>query len=407
MSDFFGLPSGTGTTSTDSMGFSLADYASIRNGSYHKLLKATYAEEEKNANASSSEKADTKQVLTAISDTAAGLKDSVSAVQKLFETKQDENGFKHVDYDEDKMYKAIKDFIDNYNSTVDEASRADDNSILRAAKNMVSYTTANKNALDDIGISIGSDNKLSIDKEKFQAASKGSVQSIFQSSGGYAEQISAKASALGIRSANAAEKAERSSSKSNSSSALKSIATSSDNAKTLGKIQDAAEEAKKSLTALLETGSKSKFNKTSKMDENGKYAWDYDKDSIYKAVKDFINDYNDLLEETDGSSTNSIEQARKTLTNYAEANESALAKVGITIDSDNNLSINESKFKNADMANVEDLFQGSGSFGRNALQQITKIDTYAEREAAKSNTYGSTGAYTNNYNSGDWYNSII
>lgn len=405
MADFFGLSSGSGNTTNDSFGFSLADYASIKNGSYRKLLASNYANEEKAA--AEAKKTDTKQSLTAISDTASGLKNSIDAVQKLFETKKDENGFKHVSYDEDKMYKAIKDFIDNYNSTIDEASKSDNKTLLRAAKNMVSFTEANKNALDDIGITVGSDNKLSIDKDKFKDASKGSVQSIFQSSGGYAEQISAKASSLALRSANAAKKVDESSSKSSSSSALKSIATSTDSAKTLGKIQDAAEDAKKSLTTLLESGSKSKFNKVTKQDENGKYYMDYDKDSIYKAVKDFVKDYNTLLDESENTSTSSIEQARKTLVNYAEANKSALSKVGITIGSDGSLSVNETSFKNADMEKVKDLFQKSGSFGKMAWQQIEKMGTYAEREASKSNTYSNNGTYTNNFNSGDWFTSSI
>ena len=134
---------------------------------------------------------------------------------------------------------------------------------------------------------------------------------------------------------------------------------------------------------------------------------DYDKDAIYKAVKSFVKDYNKLVDETEDSDTRSILQARKTMINQTKANKTALAAVGITIDSDNNLSIDEEKFKNADMAKVKDLFQGVNSFGDKTKTQITKIDTYAEKEAAKANTYSDTGSYSNNYTSGDWYNSYI
>ncbi len=409
MSNFFASDSffsGASSTS-DSAGFSLADYASIRNGSYKKLLQATYKDESgSNSKTSSSESATSKQTLNAISDSASALKNSISDVQKLFETKKDENGREYVDYDEDKMYKALKDFVDNYNSTVDDAAKADDKGVLRAAQSMVSFTKANEKALSAIGIKVGTDNKLSIDKDKFKDASKARVHSLFKSGSGYAEQIDAKASNISFRSTDAAKKVEKSSS-SSKSSALKSISTSSDSSKVLGKIQDAAESAKKSLVALLETGSKSKFNKVTKVDENGRYSLDYDKDAIYKSVKDFVNGYNDLMDQTKDSSTSSIEQSRKTLVNYAKANEKAFAEIGITIDSDDNLSINETKFKNADMDKVKALFQNSGSFGRNALQQITKIASSAENEASKSNTYNSIGTYTDNFNSGDWYTSSI
>ena len=53
------------------------------------------------------------------------------------------------------------------------------------------------------------------------------------------------------------------------------------------------------------------------------------------------------------------------------------------------------------------MFQGSGSLGAELEAQISKIDTYAGLQASKSNTYGGSGNYTYNYNSGDLYNSMI
>ena len=95
------------------------------------------------------------------------------------------------------------------------------------------------------------------------------------------------------------------------------------------------------------------------------------------------------------------------MTNYVLANKSALSALGITIGSDNKLSISESTFKDADMSKVKSLFQGKGSLGEQMQQQITKIASYAESEASKSNTYNDNGSYSYNYNSGDWYNSMF
>lgn len=404
MSSIFGYDSfgASNNSSSNSMGFSLVDYASIKNGSYRKLVAAHYANEEKEANGSSSTSSvkDSKQTLTSISDSAKDVKDSISSIQSLF--KKSANGT--VDYDEEEMYKSVKDFISNYNSFVDSAANSDTNAILKAAKNMVTYTTANKKALSAIGITVGSDNKLSIDEDKFKEASKGRVQSVFQSAGGYAYQISAKASSISTTSDGLAKKVSSSDSKKSHSSSLQSIGTSSDSTKTLGSIQEAAKEAKKSLATLLESGYKSKFNKVTKTDENGKYYMDYDKDAIYAAVKDFIKDYNTLMDKTEDSKTSSISQARKTMVNYAAANKSSLSEIGITIDSDNNLSINEDVFKKADMSKVKDLFQNKESFGKQAEAQITKMELYAENEATKSNTYSNNGSYSYNFNSGDWFN---
>ena len=405
-SDLFGLGNSSSSSGNDSFGINLADYASIKNGSYRKLLAANYAktQAEEGTSSSTSGVKDSKQTLNAISDAASDLQNSISTVTSLFKTEKDENGRTVVNYDEDKMYKALKDFVNNYNSLLDEVENAESTNLLRTATSLVSFTKANQKTLESVGISVGSDNKLSINEDKFKEASKGSVQSLFQSTGGYAYQIDAKASSLKITADNLAKKAQSSDS-SKKSGLSSSLSSSKDSTKTLANIQEAAEKASKSLAVLLESGYKSKFNTVTKKDENGKYYEDYDKDGIYSAVKDFIKDYNSLLDKTEDSSTSSIAQARKALINYAKANESALKEIGITIDSDNNLVIDKDKFMNADMAKVKALFQNSGSFGKQVESQYTKIEIYAKNEASKSNTYSNSGNYSYNYNSGDWFNS--
>ena len=394
--------------SADFLGISYTDYASIKNGSYRKLVSSYYQKElEESGVSSSSASKDSEQTLTSIQKAADNLKTSAQTLldkgsKSLFMTKTDEKGNSYTDYDTDAVYKAVKSFVDNYNETVDAATESDTMSILRTAKNMVSFTSANEKALSEVGITVGSDNKLSIDEDKFKSASKARVQSLFQSSGGYAYQISAKATSLKSYAATEAKKAG-----STDKATITSTSTSKDTSKTLGSIQEAADEASKSLEKLLKTGSSSVFEKVTKTNENGQKVTDYDKDAIYKSVKSFVKDYNKLVDETEDSDTRSILQARKTMINQTKANKTALAAVGITIDSDNNLSIDEEKFKNADMAKVKDLFQGVNSFGDKTKTQITKIDTYAEKEAAKANTYSDTGSYSNNYTSGDWYNSYI
>lgn len=418
MSNIFGYDSFGSQSSSSSnglFGINLVDYASIRNGSYRKLVSAHYANqkaEEEGSSSSSNGVKDSKQTLNSITNAASNLKDSASALlakgnKALFQTKTDANGNSYVDYDTDKMYKAVKEFADNYNSMLDAAANSEDTKILRSAKNMVSYTEANKKALAAVGITVGSDNKLTVDEDDFKAASKARVQSLFNDTGSYAYQISSKADSIKFTSTDLAKKADYNSSQTYKSSLKSSISTSKDSTKTLGNIQDAADDAKKSLAVLLESGYKSKFNKVTTTDKNGNTVTDYDKDAIYKAVSDFINDYNTLLKKTDDSKTSNITQARKTMTNYVQANKSALSAMGITIGSDNKLSISESTFKDADMSKVKSLFQDKDSLGKQLEQQITKINTYAESEASKSNTYKDNGSYSYNYNSGDWYNSLF
>ncbi len=388
------------SASSDLLGISYTDYASIRNGSYGKLLKTYYQQELDNSSAGTT---DTKQTLTSIDSAASDLKDSAAKLlskgkDSLFTTKTDEAGNSYVDYDTDEVYKAVKDFVDNYNSLLDAAADTDTTSILRSAVSLVSYTEANKNALAEVGITVGTDNKLSIDKDKFEEASKARVQSLFQSTGGYAYQINSKAGMISNHASLAAEKASDESTKSSSSSAITSTSTSKDSTKTLAAIREAASDAQDTLSALRTLGSKNLFTKT-----NG----EYDVDAISDAVKSFIKDYNTLLEKTGDSNTSDIKQARSTMMNYIEANKSSLSSVGITIGSDGSLSVDSEKFNAADMSIVKSLFQGSGSMGAQVEAQISKIDTYAEIQASKSNTYSGSGSYSSTYTSGDLYNSLI
>ena len=88
-------------------------------------------------------------------------------------------------------------------------------------------------------------------------------------------------------------------------------------------------------------------------------------------------------------------------------NEKMLEKVGITVDEDNQLKIDEKTFKAADMATVKGLFNERGGYGYQVSAQTSMINYYAENEASKSNTYTNSGTYTYNYNSGTLYSEGI
>lgn len=186
-----------------------------------------------------------------------------------------------------------------------------------------------------------------------------------------------------------------------------STSVSRDDAKTLARIESAADDMKDSAAALQANGTKSLFKEVTVKGEDGKETTGYDTDAIYKAVKKFADDYNSLLDTASESDTTSILRAAKNMTNYTKINERLLSKAGITIGSDNKLTVDEEAFKKSDMRNVRDLFQTRGSYGYQIMTQASMIDAHAKTEAAKANTYGKTGMYTYNYNTGELYNSGI
>lgn len=176
--------------------------------------------------------------------------------------------------------------------------------------------------------------------------------------------------------------------------------TAADSTKTLASIENAATDLKASAETLYKSGSSSPFKK----DANGAY----DTDAIYKAVNSFVSDYNTMVSAADKSETARITKTAASMVNVTKVNAKALSAVGITINSaDNTLKIDEEAFKKADMSKVKSLFSGNGSYAYSTAVNASMINSYAQTESAKSNTYNGTGNYTYNYNTGELYNSIF
>jgi hypothetical protein len=179
--------------------------ASIKNGSYKKLLSAYYSKTDSSSDSSSSSTSSTSTSQTKINaasvrDNAADLSDSIDALNKtsLWQKKEktDDDGNKTTSYDTDAIYKAVKSYVDNYNTMISSTGNSSDNTVLRSASTAVSTTKANKNLLAEIGISIGSDNKLTIDEDDFKAADMTTVKSLFQGAGSYGKSIQSNTSMM-------------------------------------------------------------------------------------------------------------------------------------------------------------------------------------------------------------------
>lgn len=225
---FSSLNTGSKTTSSiGNWGINLADYASLRSGSYGKLLRSYYSEvvnggeTSKNTSknisktiATTSTAKDSTETLARVESAAEGLKESADALFKkgktsVFEKKSitDEEGNTTYDYDTDKIYKAVKDFTEKYNSVVSEVKDSKVSGIQSAASSMIRMTKINEKMLGKIGITIGEDNKLSLSEEDFKKADMNQVKSMFNTTGAYGYQMSAQASIIDYHAQNEASKA--------------------------------------------------------------------------------------------------------------------------------------------------------------------------------------------------------
>ena len=213
MSFNFGSDFGSFFSTSGNSGMSnfLSDYASIKNGSYGKLLKSYYkkANSSSSSNSSSAKRTNTtvddilkekmersRKVETAESKAYTKVKSTTSDLQKsvdkitnsktLFEekllTSVDENGVetREFGYDKDAIYKAVSDFVKNYNSVLTAANSTGSSSITSRMDSMVKATYDNRDGLKELGITIKADNTLSIDKDAFMKADMGKVQNVFK-----------------------------------------------------------------------------------------------------------------------------------------------------------------------------------------------------------------------------------
>ena len=184
----------------------------------------------------------------------------------------------------------------------------------------------------------------------------------------------------------------------------KSISTAADSAKTLSEIEKAADAMKESADSLLVKGSKSVFRKKN---EKATVSEEYDTDAIYKAVSGFVTDYNDLLSKTSAASSKNLQSKADTLAAVTSANAKLLSRVGITVNSDSSLSLDEEVFKKSDMGTVKNLFGTTGAYGYKVSAQASMIDYTAVKESTRSNTYTANGTYSNVYSAGNILNSFF
>lgn len=196
--DFSALLGGT----TNSSGSLLSDYASIKNGSYGKLVKAYYAKQDAQ---SASQSGDTTQKLTLMRSGADSLKKSADALnndslwEKKKVTKTDEKSGEKIeaeDYDWDAIIKAVKSFVEDYNFVVGEAGNSNTKNVLRNAAWMTGITDKNRNLLAKVGITIGKGNKLELDEDALKKADISSLKTVFTGYNSFVSKISGKAGSI-------------------------------------------------------------------------------------------------------------------------------------------------------------------------------------------------------------------
>lgn len=191
------------SNSNSGTGLDLTDYYAIKNGSYGKLMKAYYKNQD--TEKAAKEQGDTKQELKLMKSGAESLQKSAAALmdeslweKKVIKKKDEKTGEETEvkDYDWEAITKAVKTFVEDYNNVIGKAADSDTKDVLRNAARMTSTTGEMEKLLGQVGIKIDKDNKLSVDEEKLKSASIGTMKTLFTGMHSFADKMVQKASAI-------------------------------------------------------------------------------------------------------------------------------------------------------------------------------------------------------------------
>lgn len=142
-------------------------------------------------------------------------------------------------------------------------------------------------------------------------------------------------------------------------------------------VKSEAEEAINSLNKLMDD---SLFKKVDVTDKDGNKTYDYDKEKILEKVNAFVEDYNSMIKGAGEMDGDNALKAGVRLVDQMKVYKSALSQIGISIEGDNTLKVDEDAFNEADMTDVKSLFTGNVSMGKNIQTKMLQLYSAANTD---------------------------
>lgn len=382
-SSLLGGSSSSGGTGASTL---LSDYASIKNGSYGKMMKAYYAKQK--AAEAEEDEATAKKNSKTTKDAS-----SASAAKKFYDTASGMNALNYSADNIDELYDKVSAFVKDYNAMMTSASKSKNASVQAQADALNDYTYQNYKLFAKVGITMNSDRTLSIDEDTFKkvnektgATNVPTLTTLFKGFGSFADKAADRASKI-YRLAGDGEAVT--SAKAKYAGTMGSASASSSTDSTSSK-KGTSKTAKDSKSADLASALYKSVEKMSSMTIDNS-----NKSGVYNVFSSLISDYNALIKKSSESENSNVIKQTDYLKDLIKSNKSAFEKIGVTVKSDQSLSIDEDKFKAADMSNVKKLFTGSYSFADKMTDRINQIYRYATQgESLNGQTYNSQGAYS-------------
>ena len=358
----------------------LSDYASIKNGSYAKLMKTYYGTGLNSSTVSADRKSNSSNVLDKILEEKknpkvskeaqeanaklttglSSLKTSVSTLQSSKTYTDTENGQSAAD----KVVSAMKAYVTNYNDVVSAAKGSTLSGKTAYVANMMSSTAANAGKLSEIGVTINANGTLDLNEAKLKAAGTSKVQELFSADNimSYGSTIASRVQFAGTSSStNAAGSAE------------------TDN--TTGGASSLKADARKLASDELYERVK---------DKDGNETNRYDIDKIFATAKSFVSNYNKMFDSAESSSNSGVVANLSYIREKTARNADALKQFGISVDQKGRMKIDEAAFKKSDMSQVQQFFK---DYGSSIATNASLVDYYMTTKASAASGYTASGEY--------------
>ncbi len=159
-----------------------SDLSMIKSGTYKKLVSAYY---DKYGSGNDTDDGISGEIsnLKKVSADSMNLKDSVSGLRRIDFSDKDKS---------DDSAAAAKKFVDSYNSLIDDSVKVNRQGVLKDTLSLVNYMKKNAGMLNELGMKLGSDNKITFDEDKWKNAYSTSKSSMFNGVGSFGYRASYK-----------------------------------------------------------------------------------------------------------------------------------------------------------------------------------------------------------------------
>lgn len=180
--------------------------------------------------------------------------------------------------------------------------------------------------------------------------------------------------------------------KSNSSNVVDKILEEKRNPKVSKKTQEANEKLTAGLSSLKTSVSVLQNDKTYADSKNGQSA----ADKVVSAVKDYVSNYNDVVNAAKGSTLVNKTAYVANMMSTTAANADKLAGIGITVNDNGTIEVNEAKLKSAGVSKVQELFSANDimSYGSTVASRLRFAGAASNTNAAKDDTETNSKAGT-------------